>query len=112
MLSLITLEMIAIYKMRKEEKKKEKTDEKIFLLEAMIGQTKNGYTGFTFVNLFNFVHLTRFDFSNLNLYWILFISITLTLLCILFYVSNYVIPKKAEELLIETYPEYKMVKNL
>ncbi|APZ45754.1 hypothetical protein BW723_05345 [Polaribacter reichenbachii] len=111
-LVLITLEMIIVFKVRKNHKKKEVKKEKIFLLEAMIGTTKNGFTGFTFVNLFNIVNLTRFDFSNLNIYWIFVISIVLTLLCILFYVSNYVIPKKAEELLQETYPEYKMIKNL
>lgn len=112
LLVLISLEMIIVYKVRKEHKEKEKTDEKIFLLEAMIGTTKNSFTGFTFVNLFNLINLTKFDFSGLSIYWILIISIVLTLLCILFYVSNYVIPEKAEELLQETYPEHKLVKNL
>jgi hypothetical protein len=112
LLILITLEMIIVYKVRKQHKEKEKKEDKIFLLESMIGTTKNGFTGFTFINMFNIVNLTRFDFSNLNIYWILLISFTLTLLCILFYVSNYVIPQKAEELLQETYPEYKLVKNL
>jgi len=46
------------------------------------------------------------------MYWVLVISIVLTLLCILFYVSNYIIPQKAEELLIETYPEYKLAQHL
>jgi hypothetical protein len=46
------------------------------------------------------------------MYWVLIISVVLTLLCILFYVSNYIIPQKAEELLHETYPEYKFVNNL
>ena len=112
LLVLITFEMIAAFKIRKEHKAKEKTDEKIFLLEAMIGTTKNGFVGVTFINLFNFMNLTRFEFSGLNVYWLILISFTLTLLCILFYVSNYVIPQKAELLLQETYPEYKMVKNL
>ncbi|MFY9243796.1 MAG: hypothetical protein WAO74_12300 [Polaribacter sp.] len=112
LLILIIFEMIAVYKIRKEHKAKEKSDEKIFLLEAMIGTTKNGYTGFAMVNLFNFVNLTRFDFSGLSIYWLILISFTLTLLSILFYVSNFVLPQKAEELLQETYPEYKMVKNL
>ncbi len=110
--SLMIFEMVIIYKTRKLVKAKEKKKDKIFLLEEMLGTTKNTYTGFTFVNLFNFVNLTRFDFSNLNIYWITFLSIILTLLCILFYVTNYVIPRKAEELLEETYPEYKIVKNM
>ena len=109
---LITLEMIILFKARKKHKIKEKKKEKIFLLEAMIGDTRNVYTGFALMNMVNFINLTRFDFSNLNIYWITFISITLTLLCILFYVTNYVIPQKAEELLEETYPEYKFAKSL
>jgi hypothetical protein len=112
LLILITLEMRIVYFVRKQHKKKEAKKEKIFLLESMIGDTKNGFTGFTFINLFNIVNLTRFDFSSLNMYWVLIISVVLTLLCILFYVSNYIIPQKAEELLHATYPEYKFVNNL
>ncbi|MGJ8760163.1 MAG: hypothetical protein ACSHXA_06435 [Polaribacter sp.] len=111
LLVLLTLEGITSYKVRKAHKQKELKKEKIFLLEEMLGTTKNTYTGFTFVNLFNIANLTRFDFSQLNIYWIFAISIVLTLLCILFYVSNYILPQKAEELLHETYPEYKMVKS-
>ncbi|WP_159949866.1 hypothetical protein [Polaribacter septentrionalilitoris] len=112
LLILITFEMIAVYRIRKEHKQKEKKEEKIFLLEAMLGTTKNGFTGVTFINLFNFIHLTRFNFSSLNIYWLILISSVITFLCIIFYVSNYVLPQKAQELLQETYPEYKMVKNL
>jgi hypothetical protein len=111
-LILIILEMRIVYKVRKLHKEKVVKKDKIFLLESMIGDTKNGNTGFTFVNLFNIIHLTNFNFSALHVYWVLVISIVLTLLCILFYVSNYVIPQKAEELLIETYPEYKLSKSL
>ena len=112
LLILVVFEMIAVYKIRKEHKAKEKTDDKIFLLEAMIGTTKNGFTGFTFINLINFINLTKFDFSGLNVYWLVLIALTVTLLIIFFYVANYVLPQKAEELLQETYPEYKLVKNL
>ena len=112
LLILITLEMTIVYKVRKQHKEKVVKKDKIFLLELMIGDTKNGYTGFTFVNLFTIIHVTKFNFSALHIYWVLVIAIVLTLLCILFYVSNYIIPQKAEELLIETYPEYKLAKIL
>lgn len=112
LLILVVFETIAVYKIRKEHKAKEKTEEKIFLLEAMIGTTKNSFTGFTFIHLFNFINLTKFDFSGLNVYWLVLIALTVTVLVIFFYVANYVLPQKAEELLLETYPEYKMVKNL
>ena len=104
--------MIAIYKIRKKQKKKEEKKEKIFLLESMIGTTKNGYTGFMFINLFNFVNLTNLNFSAFEIHWLILIALLTTFLLILFYVSNYVLPQKAEELLQETYPEYKLVKNL
>ncbi|MHB0756508.1 hypothetical protein [Polaribacter sp. M15] len=109
---LITFDLIKQTKSRRKHKKKEQRNEKIFLLEAMIGQTKNGFTIITFVNLFNLVNLTRVSFSSLDNSWLLLISLCATLLIILFYVTNYLMPKKAQELLQETYPEYKMVKNL
>ena len=98
LLILIILEMRIVYKVRKQHKEKVVKKDKIFLLESLIGDTKNGNTGFTFMNLFNIIHLTNFNFSALHMYWVLVISIVLTLLCILFYVSNYIIPQKAEEL--------------
>ena len=94
------------FKIRKEKK------QKVFLLESMIGETRNGFTGLTFVNLFNIVNLTKFDFSNLEIHWVFLISAAAALLCITFYAITHVIPKKAEELLQETYPEYKIVNNL
>jgi len=109
---LVIFDLINLSKSRKNQKKKEEKQEKIFLLEAMIGQTRNGFTGLTFINLFNFVNLTKGSFSDLENYWLVIISFSATLIFILFYVTGYVIPQKAEELLQETYPEYKLVKNL
>ena len=97
---------------RKKQKKKEQKTEKIFLLEAMIGGARNSFTGLIFLNLFTFMNLTKISFSSLETYGIFIIAIVATLLCILFYVVNYVIPERAEALLIETYPEYKLSKSL
>ncbi|WP_296638649.1 hypothetical protein [Polaribacter sp.] len=94
LLILVVFEMIAVYKIRKEHKAKEKTEEKIFLLEAMIGTTKNSFTGFTFINLFNFINLTKFDFSGLNVYWLVLIALTVTVLVIFFYVVTMYCLKK------------------
>ena len=99
-------------KRRKREKRIRKEKEKIFLLEAMIGQTKEGFSSIALVNIVNFINLMKISFSSLENHWLLLISFCVTLLSILFYVSNYVIPQKAQELLQETYPEYKLVKNL
>lgn len=112
LLMLVILELIQISLLRKKQKEKKKKEEKVFLLEAMLGTTQQSYTGLAFINILNIAQLIRFDFSSLAIHWVLIISIVLTLLCILFYVINYVIPQKAEELLQETYPEYNLVKNL
>ena len=115
-LSLLSIamifELIAIYKIGKKQKNKEVKKEKIFLLEAMIGTSRNGYSGFVFINLFNFVNLTKVDLYQINIYWQISIALLCTLLIILFQVSHFVLPQKTEELLQETYPEYKMTKSL
>lgn len=111
-LVLIMYDFILLSKFRKNQNKKEKKDEKIFLLEAMIGTSRNGFTGLALVNLFNCINLSNVSFSSLETYWLLLVTLSATLIIILFYVINYVIPEKAEELLQETYPEYKTVKNL
>ena len=113
-LVLIMYDMIVLYKSRKNQKnqKKQKNkEEKVFLLEAMIGTSRNGFTGLALVNL-NCINLSNVSFSSLENHWLLFVSFSATIVIILFYLITYVIPKKAEELLQETYPEYKMVKNL
>ncbi len=112
LLALFTFDIIKQTKAKKQQKKKEDKNEKVFLLEAMIGTTRQNFVGLTFINMFNFIHLTKVSFHNLENHWLLLISFSSTVIVILFYVTSYVIPQKAEELLQETYPEYKMVKNL
>lgn len=92
-------------------KKKKPKEKHLFLLEDIIQRTRISYTGLTFINLFNFVNLTHINFNTLENTWLLLISILTTLLILLFYVIIFVIPKKAQELLQETYPQYKWVKN-
>lgn len=111
-LGLIIYDMVSLFKKRKRQKKKEKKNEKIFLLEAMIGTSRNGFTGLALVNLFNCINLSKVSFSSLDNLWLLFVSLLATFVIILFYVITYVIPEKSEQLLQESYPEYKIVKNL
>jgi hypothetical protein len=99
-------------KLFKKKEIKEKKGEKIFLLESMIGTSRAGFTAITFANLFNVINLTKMEFSTLESHWLVLVALSATLVVILFYVVSYVIPEKAEELLQETYPEYKIVKNL
>jgi len=108
---LIIFDLRNLYKNKKKEKlNKEK--EKIFMLEAMLGTAKQGNGAFNavnFVNVFNFLHLTDTPFEELQLHWVLLIAVIATLACLTYYITNYVMPTKAQELLEETYPEYRMV---
>jgi hypothetical protein len=109
---IVTVDVIKQTKARKIQKKKEQKQEKIFLLEAMISDTRKGFSGFAIIYLFNFLNMVKVPFHSLADHWLLIISFSATILLILFYATTYLIPQKAEELLIETYPEYKLVKNL
>ncbi len=111
---IVTVDLIKQTKARKIQKKKTQKQEKVFLLEAMIGNTRQGFATYGFFQLFNFL-ISVFDnveFSNLAAHWLLLISFSATALLILFYITAFLIPQKAEELLAETYPEYKLVKNM
>ena len=109
---LAIFDLITRYVSRKNQQEKAHKKEKVFLLAAMIGETRNGFTGVAFLNIFHFVNLSRVPFSTLENHWLLLLSFSATLLILLFYVTAYLIPQKAEELLIETYPEYKLAKSL
>ncbi|MCI2229494.1 hypothetical protein MC378_09980 [Polaribacter sp. MSW13] len=109
---LVSFDLIKQTKSKKKHKKKEQKKEKIFLLESMIGDTRQGFSGFAFINIFNSINLVKVPFSTLGIYWLLLISFSITCVILLFYVTGYLIPQKAQELLEETYPEYKMVNNL
>ncbi|MDB0038563.1 hypothetical protein N9E89_02910 [Polaribacter sp.] len=78
----------------------------------MIGNTRQGVTFFGVLELFNCLNMVKVPFSSLSDHWLLLISFSATALLILFYITAFLIPQKAEELLAETYPEYKLVKNM
>ncbi|MFD2566925.1 hypothetical protein [Pseudotenacibaculum haliotis] len=107
-LSSIVFEIIIKYKVRSRKKK----EQKIFLLEEMIHQTKGGLIFVYLINIWNALNFLDIDFFSLSVYWIGLVSFLLTLLLISFYVTHFTIPNKAEELLEEVYPEYKLQKNL
>ena len=112
MLILVIFDLIKQSKAKKKPKKPAQKKEKIFLLESMIGDTRQGFSAVAFLNIFNSINFLNVPFSSLENHWLLLISFSATLIIILFYVTAYLIPQKAEELLQETYPEYKLVNNL
>tara|TARA_R110002050_G_scaffold15706_4_gene48126 strand:- start:19161 stop:19850 length:690 start_codon:yes stop_codon:yes gene_type:complete len=68
------------------------------------------------IGILNFIQLPiqlmniRFEVE--NTYILILISLASIALLLLFYVMVFIIPPKAEELLSETYPEYKMMQTL
>ena len=112
LLILVTIDLIKQSKAKKKHKNKEQQKEKIFLLESMIGDTRQGFSGFAFINLFNFLNLINKPFHTIENHWLMLISFSITCVILLFYVTGFMMPQKAEELLLKTYPEYKLVKNL
>jgi hypothetical protein len=111
-LILVVYDIIKSLIYRKRIKNKKRKKEKIFLLESMIGETRNSFSFITFINLSHIINLTDLNFNNLSIYWLLAIAFFATLFTITSYVTSVIIPEKAEELLQETYPEYKIVNNL
>ena len=101
---LIVSETIVGYNVRKRKKK----NQKIFLLEEMIHKTKNGFVMMVLLNVYNIFNFIKIDLESLSIYWLYFYAVFFTLLTISFYITKFVIPQKAEELLEETYPEYKI----
>ena len=47
--------------------------------------------------------------TNVSIIWGILLALFYTAVFIIGYISLVVLPQKAEELLIETYPEYKML---
>lgn len=109
LISFLCLSVYDIFLLIKYRKQRKKKPEKRWLLQDMIGETRSGFSFLTLVNIFNGINIFKLDFSTFPIYWIVLTSAISTLICIIFYVSYVVLPQKAEELLEETYPEYKML---
>lgn len=87
---------------------KKKRNENVFLLEEMIHKTKSGLILMLVINVLNFIKILKVDFSLISIYWVYLSSFLATFFLIIYYIITFVMPSKAEELLVETYPEYKM----
>ena len=106
---LAIVDVILAHKLVKKANQRFKQNQKKFLLEEMIFRTGSFNTIIIFSNFFqlsNFTHNLTSDFGKF------LFAFFITLAIIFSYVTLIIIPQKAEELLQETYPEYKMVKSL
>ncbi len=101
---LLICQVIIKYKTRLKKKR----NERIFLLEEMIHNSKSWFVLLTLLNLYNLFELIDVAFSELAFYWVFLMAVFFTLLTIAFYIVEFVIPDRSKELLEETYPEYKL----
>ena len=108
-LNLVIVDLYHFFKNKRKRKSNKEKKEKIFLLGSMIRETRNGFSVLVFINVFNMINLSGSSFSTMSIYLLLLVAVFATLLCIVFYVTAFVMPSKAEELLAETYPEYKLI---
>jgi len=98
------------YFLNKTFKNNFKKNGKKWMLEEMIFKTGMGSFLALPINFFNILNLTHIDKALILSNWIVLLyALIFTFLIIAFYVVIEVLPKKAEELLIEQYPEYKLV---
>tara|TARA_R110002126_G_scaffold291693_1_gene455359 strand:- start:14543 stop:15241 length:699 start_codon:yes stop_codon:yes gene_type:complete len=97
------------YKITRKSKKRFEQKKVKYVLEDMIFNAGAFGSVLVFSNLFHLSSLI--EYSN-SVYYKSIVAFLITLAIIYSYVSLVVLPKKAEELLQETYPEYKLVKNL
>ena len=109
MLCLASVDVFFAHKLVKKTKKRFKEKERKYMLEEMIFRTG----AFNSIIIFsNFFQLSHFMDNILSVWAKCLLAGLITLAIIFSYITLIVIPQKAEELLEETYPEYKMVKNL
>ena len=75
LLILVTYDLIKQTKAKKKHKNKEQQKEKIFLLESMIGDTRQGFSVLVIYQYdFNFLNMLKVPFSSLENHWLLLIS--------------------------------------
>ena len=105
MLILAIIDIVLASIISKKAKQRFKEKKRKYLLEDMIFRVGAFSSIIVFSNLFN---LSSFLRSSNSVYFKTFVAALITLAIIYSYISLIVIPQKADELLEETYPEYKI----
>jgi hypothetical protein len=97
-----------LYRSKRTKKKKEQTNQKKWLFEEIINQYGSSSGALT-LPLYIFIQFVSHAEKSLsNDYWIFAMSFMAVLMGILNYILFRIIPSKASEYLMETYPEYKL----
>jgi len=102
--------LIKAYTLNRTLKNRVKITGKKWMLEEMIFRTGMGSFFMIPLNFSHFVRFTHIEETIIFSNWLAFIYASIfTFMIIVFYIGIEVLPKKAEELLQENYPEYKLV---
>jgi hypothetical protein len=109
MILLALVDVFLAQKLVNKSKRIFKEKGKKYLLEELMYRVGAFSSILVFSNIFN---LSSFLEHNETVYVKIFICGLITLAILYSYIALIIIPKKAEELLQETYPEYKLVKKL
>ncbi|WP_456421808.1 hypothetical protein [Lutibacter sp.] len=104
---VITFGLVKHIKLLRKVKKRQKENGKKWLLEDIIFKGLFLGGGMIGINLFNIINVSSPEVY--NMYWAIFYAAIFTIMVVYVYISVVVLPKKAEELLIDNYPEYKLV---
>ncbi len=107
--SIISFELIKMFQSRKKIKLKQKETGKKWMLEDIILAQGVGSLALILFHVVNFSMPDSDNFLDLSQTGRLFCASIIVLTIIIGYVTLHVIPNKAEELLEEQYPEYKLV---
>lgn len=104
--------LITIFLQKKKRKEKELKTGKIWLFESII----RNYGNILWI-LYIPINFTNFNALNRDITWtenslfVFIVSSIITVYILTVYIITVIIPAKAEEYLMETYPEYKMLKT-
>ncbi|MFT7285837.1 hypothetical protein [Nonlabens sp.] len=111
-LMLISFAIAATVSSYRKKKREQRNEEKKWLFKDIImGYGLSSGIGLIPFHFFNILLTRTSSFSNINAWLLGVMSFCFVLMCIMLYVMLLVIPKKVEEYLEETYPEYQLVKQ-
>jgi len=100
--------IVKIIQLKSTFNKRKKRLGKTWMLESIIFGQGAGIAAIFPLYTFQ-IFIQTSNLTNVTVIWALFLALFYTSIFIFGYISLFVIPKKAEELLAETYPEYTMV---
>tara|TARA_B110000046_G_scaffold166241_1_gene183016 strand:- start:6079 stop:6786 length:708 start_codon:yes stop_codon:yes gene_type:complete len=110
--TVIGIQLVSIFINSRKLNKKYLKSGKKWMFEDIISINGLGNTALLIFYVFDFPFRTNSDFLIMGEFRKFLSAFLITSVVLLGYITLVVVPKKAEELLQETYPEYKLINNL